>query len=61
MKMFMTYIETKEEARQKAIDYQNWASKKSMSYGEVSLWQTYFETLAEKFELTEEFKENAII
>ena len=54
-------IKTKEEARQAAIDYQNWASRKSLSYRELSEWTGYFEALAKKFDLTEEFMENAII
>lgn len=54
-------IKTKEEARQMAIDWQGWQSKQSLSYSEVSQWQSYFETLAKKFNLVEEFKENGII
>ena len=54
-------IKTKEEARQLAIDWQSWASKKSLSYSEFSLWQIYFEKLAGKFGLKKEFKENCII
>jgi hypothetical protein len=57
----VTEIKTKEEARQVAIDYQNWASEQSLSYLELSQWQEYFETLADKFNLTEEFKENCVI
>ena len=57
----ITTIKTKEEARQIAIDWQTWASRKSMSYGEVSQWQGYFETLAKKFNLKKEFKENGIV
>ena len=57
----ITIIKTKEEARQVAIDYQNWASEQSLSYYDISLWQNYFETLAEKFDLKEEFSENGII
>ena len=59
--MKMIIVKTQSEARQIAIDYQSWASKRSLSYYDISLWQSYFETLAEKFGLTEEFKENAII
>jgi hypothetical protein len=32
-----------------------------MSYGEVSQWQGYFLTLAKKFNLKKEFKENGIV
>lgn len=54
-------IKTEAEARQMAIDWQNWQSQESLSYGELSEWQEYFEGLGKKFNLTEEFKENGII
>jgi len=52
---------TKEEAIQYAIDWQQWASEQNLSYGELVEWQCHFEEIAKKFDLTEEFKENAII
>jgi hypothetical protein len=54
-------ITTQEEARQFAIDWQNWQAEQSMSYGELAEWQAVFVELAEKFDLVEEFKENGII
>ena len=54
-------INTKEEARQYAIDWQNWSSEVSGSYAECAEWHNIFQTLAEKFDLQEEFKENGII
>jgi hypothetical protein len=58
----MTYVpQTAEEARQQAIGWQHGLSEQSISYGELAEWQSYFETLAEKFDLTDEFKENGII
>lgn len=54
-------IKTEDEARQLAMDWQNWQSKQSLSYGELSEWQGHFETLAKKFNLTDEFKENGVI
>ena len=57
----ITEIETEGEARQIAIDYQNWASEENLSYGELTDYAHYFSTLAKKFNLTEEFKENGII
>lgn len=60
MKMSAT-IKTEDEARQFAIDWQNWQAEQSMSYFEASNWQAYFEALGRKFNLTEEFKENGII
>jgi hypothetical protein len=53
--------QTKEEARQYAIDWQHWASEQSLSYAELLEWQTVFETLADKFDLLEEFKENGVL
>jgi len=55
------YIKTKEQARQYGIDYQKWASEKSLSYGEVSHFQNKLSTLAKKFSLVREFKENGLI
>lgn len=54
-------IKTKAEARQIAIDWQEWQSKQCLSYGEMFEWQHYFILIANKFNLTEEFKENGII
>lgn len=54
-------IKTKEEARQQAIDWQRYASRKNLSYGEIAEWSGYFETLGRKFGLIREFKENGII
>jgi len=57
----MTHIKTKEQARQYAIDYQNWASGKDLSYGEIIHFTNKLRKLAEKFKLVEEFEENGII
>jgi phospholipase C len=57
----ITAIKTAGEARQEAIDWQNWQSEQSLSYREMSDWQWYFETLAKKFNLADEFKENGVI
>jgi len=54
-------ITTKEDARQFAIDYQNWQSTQSLSYSELCDWNEELHGLALRFDLTEEFKENAII
>lgn len=53
---------TQEEARQYAIDWQNWvAEEQSISYSELAEWQAHFEEIANKFDLVDEFKENGII
>lgn len=57
----MTKIETSEQARNKAIEYQSWASEQSLSYEEIILWDKYFLSLANHFNLHEEFSENGII
>ena len=57
----LTEVKTKGEARQIAIEWQAWQSKRSTSYGDMAAWQAYFIALARKFNLTEEFEENGII
>lgn len=54
-------IETEDEARDIAIEWQDYASEESLSYAELADWQAYFEKLGNEFGLTEEFKENGII
>jgi len=54
-------IKTQGEARQFAIDWQNWASEQSLSYGELVEWGDVLSGLAERFDLVEEFRENGII
>ena len=62
MKTFaLSKVKTKAEARQIAIDWQKWQSNHPLSYSEVIKWQEYFKSLAKRFELMSEFKENAII
>lgn len=57
----MRHIKTKAQARQYGIDYQNYASENDLSYGEILHFQNELKTLAEKFDLVEEFEENGII
>jgi hypothetical protein len=59
---------TQEEARQYAIDWQNWLSEQNQIGQEPTVyttdlieWQGIFESLGRKFDLTDEFKENGII
>ena len=55
-------VETQEQAHDLAVEWQHWQSEQSLSWGETSEWQDFFEQLCLKFpELREEFKENAII
>jgi hypothetical protein len=55
-------IESEDQAREEAISWQHWHSEQSLSYGEMSEWQEYFEALAERWpDLTDEFSENGII
>jgi len=49
------------QARDIAQQWQEWQSEKSMSWGEVAAWAEWFAELAKRFNLTKEFKENAII
>ena len=57
----LTLLKNKDEARQIAIKWQNWASKRNLSYGELVEWHGYFLSLARKFQLVREFKENGIL
>ena len=59
---------TQEEARDFAIEWQNWVGEQNQIGQEPTLyqsdlvkWQSYFEKLAKQFDLVEEFKENGII
>ena len=53
---------TREDARSYAIEWQKWVSDtQNLSYSELAEWQEYFVMVGEKFNLTEEFKENGII
>ena len=54
-------ITTQDEARQYAIDWQRGLDDRRISYGELVNEQAYLVELAERFDLVEEFKENAII
>lgn len=53
--------DTKEEAIIEAIEWQIWSSGRALGFAGVLEWQVYFSTLAEKFGLEEEFKENGIV
>ena len=57
------FEELNDEAKQRdlAIDWQQWQAEHSLSYGEIVYFQNYFERLATKLDLTDEFKENGII
>lgn len=52
---------TKEQARQYAIDWQNWAYSRKLSYKDIAIWSDILRELAKKFHLVREFKENGII
>lgn len=52
---------TEAEARQYAIDWQNWMSDQNLSWGELIEWQGEFRAIADEFDLLDEFTENGII
>ena len=56
-----TYAERKEEARQKAIDWQYDFENHNYSWGELVEFSAYFEKLGKRYGLLEEFMENGII
>ena len=55
------YQRAKERARNKAVEWQNDFCDHNYSYGELVYWQDYFERLAKRYGLVEEFRENGII
>lgn len=54
-------VSTEDEAMQVAVDWQVLAAERDYSYQELAEWQRYFTKQAERYNLTEEFKENGII
>lgn len=55
------YQRAKAGARDKAVEWQRDFCDKNYSYGELAYWQGYFERLAKRYGLVEEFRENGII
>jgi len=62
------YPKTKEEAREYAVEWQEWVSEQNQIGKEPTLyqsdlieWQEHFRAIAIKFDLLEEFNENGII
>ena len=53
-------IKTREEARQIAIEFQEWAQGENLSYSELAEYGGLFKILGNKFNLSEEFCENGI-
>lgn len=49
------------QARDIAMDYQQYASEHNLSYGELIYFTNRLEDIAKKFNLTDEFKENGAI
>jgi hypothetical protein len=54
-------ITTQDEARDEAIAWQNWQATQALSMSEVAEWASYFQALAEKFDLIDEFQENGLV
>ena len=55
------YEIAKENARQKAIDWQLDFCNNNYSYSELAEWADYFRKLGKRYGLLKEFKENGII
>ena len=60
-KIMSRYERAKENARQKAIEWQLDFNNHNYSYGELAYFTEYFTKLAKRYGLTEEFRENGII
>ena len=56
-----TYQKNKDKARNKAIEWQLDFGNHNYSWGELAYYSDYFEKLAKRYGLVEEFKENGII
>lgn len=52
---------SREEAREQAIDWQQWQATQNLSYDEILEWQNYFYHIAKKYDLEDEFNENGVI
>ena len=55
------YQKAKESVRNKAIEWQMDFCNHNYSYGELAAYTEYFETLAKRYGLVKEFRENGII
>lgn len=55
------YQRAKENARNKAIEWQSSFNDNNYSYEELTYWGDYFYNLAKRYGLVKEFRENAII
>jgi hypothetical protein len=54
-------LKTQDEAREYAIEWQQWVSEQNLSYMELAHWQEYWNTIGHQFNLLDEFNENGII
>lgn len=55
------YQENKEKVRQEAIEWQLDFEKQDYCWGDLHIYQQYFEEKAKRYGLVKEFKENCII
>ena len=55
------YERKKEEARQEAIEWQQWAAEQSLSWWDVAGATDHFYNLGKRYGLLKEFRENGII
>lgn len=53
-------VRTAEEAHELAVQWQDWQSEQSLSMGDLAEWSSFFQEIGERFDLIDEFKENAI-
>ena len=60
IEMLTSIIQTKDEARNIAIEWQYQQANKDMFYSDLIDTQNFFSGLASKFDLKEEFIENGI-
>lgn len=54
-------LKTADDAREHAQEWQAWTANNKLTLGELIDWENYFEYIAKKFDLTDEFKENGVL
>ena len=55
------YKELKEKTRQEAIEWQKDFEEQDYCWGDLHIYQQYFENKAKKYGLIREFRENGIV
>ena len=57
----VNWVESKQDARDIAIQWQQWQAEQALSWDDMAFYEDYFYRLARKNGLIKEFRENGII